>query len=367
MGKFYRKENTQEKKKKAVLLFFKSPSDSVLSRINDYLDSNNFENCGYYSDFELQITLQKLGSQTDFQKDLSERYPNQIIVIGTPEKGEVSQELLIALKLSQAVIKLIPVNFDLFTGLLQISSDKDLPHIRLYPNNLNIINKVLKYITNKSIAMVGLTMTLLLMPIIATFIKLTSKGPVFYKQKRLGKNAKPFYLYKFRTMIVSAEENGPQLSSDNDQRITPAGKILRYWHIDELPQFWNVFKGEMALVGPRPERPYFAKVLSREVPYYKIIYQEKPGLTSLWMIKFGYASSLSEMTDRLYYDIVYLNNPSFLMDLKILANTLRYIFLKTFYDPSPQRRIEREAQIRTLTGSKDPLVRWLSLKNKIQC
>ena len=365
MGNIYRQANQQDNTNNVVLLFFKRPSDSVLARIEDYLESNKLINCGYYSDFDLQVTFSKLGDKFDFHDDIVEKSPEQIIVVGTPERGEISQELLISLKLSQSVIKLIPVNFDLLTGLLQAKNEKDLPHIRLYPNHNNLANRILKSTFNKGIAFFGVVLTLILTPIIALFIKITSKGPVFYRQKRLGKQAKPFYLFKFRTMVVSAEDNGPQLSSENDPRITPAGRILRYWHIDELPQFFNILKGDMALVGPRPERPFFARVLSKEIPYYKIIYQEKPGLTSLGMIKFGYASSTREMTDRLYYDIVYLNNPSFIMDLKILAITFRYILLKTFYDPSPKRRIKREAQIRKFTNSNDPLVRWLSLKNKI--
>jgi lipopolysaccharide/colanic/teichoic acid biosynthesis glycosyltransferase len=289
---------------------------------------------------------------------------NELIVIGYPSRGEISNELLLTLKLSGAIIKLIPIDLSLLSGLIGINNLRDLPHIRLFPDKITSLHQFLKEVLTKASAVIGLLFTSILLPFIALLIKTTSSGPVFYSQKRLGKNAHPFTLYKFRTMEDFAEKDGPQLSGDEDKRITKAGKILRYWHLDELPQFWNLLKGDMALVGPRPERPFFARFLANKIPYYKIIYQQKPGLTSLGMIKYGYASSIEEMADRLYYDIVYLNNPSFWMDIKILLSTIRYIILKTFYDPSKERNIQREGNLKTLTESHDPLVWWLTLKNK---
>ncbi|WP_232526631.1 sugar transferase [Marinilabilia rubra] len=355
----------KKKKTTVFLLFFKTPSKIILERIEEYLESLNCSNYGYFGKEELPESFARLGGTTDFHTEILKNPPSQILIVGSPERNEISQELLVSLRLSRATIKLVPVKFDLFSSLIQVNKSNDLPHIRLLSNHKSLIDKSLKTIFNYAIALAGIFITTLVFPFMAIFIKATSKGPIFYKQKRLGLYAKPFYLYKFRTMYLSAEARGPQLSSDSDKRITTAGKILRYWHMDELPQFWNILKGDMALVGPRPERPHFAELLTNKIPYYKIIYQEKPGLTSLGMIKYGYASSVTEMTDRLYYDIVYLNNPTFLMDLKILANTVRYIFLKTFYDPSPKRKIKREAQIKTLTNSNEPLIRWLTLKSKI--
>lgn len=365
MGQVHRQATKRTEKNRVYLLFFQIPSGNILERIENFLRSGRYKKCRYFSEQDLAISIHRKGNFSDFQKEVIDKPPGQILIIGSPENEEVSQEFLVSLKLSGAVIKLIPVKFDLLSSLIQIKGSKDIPHIVLYPNQTNILNKLLKIVFNKLIALLGILFTLLVFPIIAIFIKSTSKGPIFYKQKRLGKNALPYSLIKFRTMYVSAEANGPQLSSDRDTRITKAGKILRYWHLDELPQFWNILKGDMALVGPRPERPYFAKMLTDQMPYYKLIYQEKPGLTSLGMIKYGYANTINEMTDRLYYDIVYLNNPSFIMDLKILVNTVRYIFLKTFYDPSHDRNKKREPQIKKISHSNEPLVRWLSLKNNI--
>ncbi|MDN5290389.1 MAG: hypothetical protein PWQ06_628 [Anaerophaga sp.] len=192
----------------------------------------------------------------------------------------------------------------------------------------SIIWKASNFLLDKVGAIIGLSITVLLLPLISILIKHSSKGPIIYKQTRLGKNGKPFILYKFRTMIQHAEKNGPTLSHATDDRITKAGHILRHLHLDELPQFWNVLKGDMSLVGPRPERPYFAEKLKKEAPEYNILLTTKPGLTSLGMIKYGYASNIEEMKERLKYDLLYLNDPSWFKNIKIIIETLLYITKK---------------------------------------
>ena len=158
--------------------------------------------------------------------------------------------------------------------------------------------------------------------IVAVLVKLDSKGPVFYRQQRVGYNGKLFTIYKFRTMISSAEEHGPALSSESDNRVTSLGRTLRKYRLDEIPQFWNVLKGDMALVGPRPERDFYLKKISEIAPQVAMIHQLKPGLTSWGMVKFGYASTVDQMVDRLAYDMIYLDNVSMLVDLKILIYTV---------------------------------------------
>lgn len=156
-------------------------------------------------------------------------------------------------------------------------------------------------------------------------VKLDSKGPVFYRQRRIGYHKKPFDIIKFRTMVVNAEDNGPALTVDNDPRVTKIGRVLRKFRIDELPQFWNVLKGEMSLVGPRPEREFFIKQIVERHPAYSLIHQVRPGITSWGMVKYGYASNIDEMIERLPYDLLYIENVSLGVDLKILFHTVKTV------------------------------------------
>lgn len=161
--------------------------------------------------------------------------------------------------------------------------------------------------------------------VIGLAIKIDSPGPVIYRQQRIGYRKKPFYILKFRSMRVDAETGGPSLSSLNDPRITRLGHYLRKYRIDELPQFINVLRGDMSLVGPRPEREYYIKRIVELAPYYTLLHQVRPGITSWGMVKYGYATSVDQMIDRLRYDLIYLDNISVLVDLKILFYTVNTV------------------------------------------
>lgn len=163
--------------------------------------------------------------------------------------------------------------------------------------------------------------------VIAISIKMDDGGPVFFTQERMGYRNRPFRIFKFRTMIPDAEKSGnPALSSDNDTRITKMGHFLRKYRLDELPQFLNVIRGEMSIVGPRPERRFFAEQIAAIAPYYHMIYQVRPGITSWGMVSYGYASTIDEMIERLRFDLIYLENISLTTDFKILLHTINTVF-----------------------------------------
>ena len=153
----------------------------------------------------------------------------------------------------------------------------------------------------------------------------TSEGPAIYRQERIGLHGRPFQILKFRTMKLHSEGEKPLLSGDNDPRITPVGAMLRKYRLDELPQMWNVLKGDMSIVGPRPERRYFINQIEQQAPYYCLLYKFRPGLTSWGPIKVGYTDTMEKMVRRLNYDIVYMENMSLLLDLKILFYTIGVI------------------------------------------
>jgi len=153
-------------------------------------------------------------------------------------------------------------------------------------------------------------------------VKLSSKGPILYSHERIGRYGKPFTIYKFRSMYVNAEINGPELSSKNDTRITKFGRFMRKSRLDEIPNFFNVIKGDMSLVGPRPERKYYIEKIVKRAPHYLHLLKVKPGITSWGQVKFGYAEDVDQMVKRLKYDMIYLDNMSLYVDIKIIIYTL---------------------------------------------
>jgi exopolysaccharide biosynthesis polyprenyl glycosylphosphotransferase len=220
-------------------------------------------------------------------------------------------------------MKIIPDLYDIVSGQARISSIYGLPLMEVKPQLMKpweeIAKRLLDFCFSFAIIVIGLPLWLL----IGLSIKLDSRGSIFYTQTRIGKNGKYFKLYKFRSMNKDAEKHsGPIWAGKNDQRVTSVGRILRKTHLDEVPQFINVFIGDMSLVGPRPERPFFVEKLSKEVPLYNHRHRVRPGITGWAQIKLKYDESVDDVRAKIKYDLFYIENISWRFDMKILLNTI---------------------------------------------
>ncbi len=244
-----------------------------------------------------------------------------IIAIETSEHDRISY-LLNTLAGKNIHIKIIPDLFDILSGTVKINHIISAAFIEIPPTVLSEWEIITKRWFDVALSMLAIAALFVPMLFIGLIIKLTSKGAIFYTQERIGQFGKPFRIIKFRSMYVDAEKEGPKLTSDKDNRITPIGHFIRKYRIDELPQFVNVIKGEMSIVGPRAERAFFAQQILQHAPYYKHVWKVKPGITSLGMVKYGYASSVEEMLKRLKFDILYIENMSLALDFKVMIYTV---------------------------------------------
>ena len=220
-------------------------------------------------------------------------------------------------------IKVIPSQFDWLKGSVDLSNVQGIPLVDITKSRISPWQMNVKRLFDVVFSLVALVLTL---PFMAIFCLMIGKKPIF-KQERIGQRGKPFYIYKLRSMRLDAEKDGPQLSSETDSRITPIGRFLRKYRIDELPQFYNVLKGDMSVVGPRPEREFYIKQIAQRAPYYYMLSKIKPGITSLGMVKYGYANTLEKMLVRVNFELLYLDKMSLAFDAKIMIYTIKTIFL----------------------------------------
>lgn len=245
-------------------------------------------------------------------------------IILAPEKSDEDNVLNLLYRLFPLgkPIKLSPDTINFMTSSIQLKDIYGYPLVDLTHSSMSESEKNIKRTIDVIASFITLIVLSPLFLFLAIRVKNDSKGPVFYRQERIGLKERPFQIIKFRTMRTDAEDSGPQLSSDDDPRVTKAGKIMRKYRLDELPQFWNVLKGEMSIVGPRPERKFFINKIIERAPYYTLLYQTRPGITSWGMVKYGYASHIDEMVERSKYDLLYISNMSILVDFKIMLYTV---------------------------------------------
>ena len=250
---------------------------------------------------------------------------NQLILAPQNHDDKKVMELLTILFPLDVPVKISPDTFSFVTSAIRLNDIYGEPFVDLTGPSMGESSKNIKRTFDVSFSLLLLLLFAPVYAFLALMVKFGSKGPVFYSQERIGRHQKPFKIYKFRTMVENAEAEGPQLSSDDDPRITKTGKWMRKYRLDELPQFWNVLKGDMSIVGPRPEREHFIGQIIKEAPYYALVCQVRPGITSWGMVKYGYASSVKQMVERTRYDLIYLANMSLSVDCKILIYTLKTV------------------------------------------
>jgi exopolysaccharide biosynthesis polyprenyl glycosylphosphotransferase len=248
-----------------------------------------------------------------------------IIALESSEHDEINR-IIYLLNKCNVIIKAIPDLHDILTGTVKINTIYRTPLIQISRDLMPVWQVNLKRTIDIIISMIVLIVFSPLIIFLVIGVKTSSKGPVLYKQERIGKNGKPFILYKFRSMYANAEKNGPELTRKDDARLTTFGKFMRNRKLDEIPNFINVLAGEMSLVGPRPERRYYIEQIVEKAPHFIHLLKVKPGITSWGQVKYGYAENVNEMIKRLDYDLLYIQNMSLLVDFQIIIYTFLTIF-----------------------------------------
>jgi exopolysaccharide biosynthesis polyprenyl glycosylphosphotransferase len=294
--------------------------------INEEISSGNkfvgFVNIRDRDHFKIGKYLPHLGPYKDLNKLIIDYKVEEVIIAIERSEIDTIDRIITELETSSVIIKVIPLMQDIIFGSVKVTGIFHTPLIEISPDLMPGWQQSLKRLIDIVASFIAIIILLPFYIFTAIGVKLSSPGPILFSQQRVGHRGKPFKMHKFRSMYVDAEKNGPQLSSDNDPRITRFGLFIRKVRLDEIPQFFTVLFGDMSLVGPRPERKYYIDQIVRRAPHYRLLLKVKPGITSWGQVKFGYASNVDEMIERLRYDILYIENMSLAMDFKILIYTV---------------------------------------------
>lgn len=272
------------------------------------------------------VGVPRLGKWYDLRALIPQYGVEEAIIAVESSEHEHIGRMINELEGTQVRIKIIPDMYDIVAGSVKMTSIFGAPLIEVNPQIMPAWQFAIKRAMDVCCSVLALLLLSPLLLAIACLVRFSSPGPVLFRQERIGLRGKPFRIIKFRSMYADAERAGPQLSSEEDPRITPIGRRLRRTRMDELPQFWNVLIGEMSLVGPRPERQHFIDRIMAVAPHYRHLHKVRPGITSWGQVKFGYAENVDQMVRRLKYDILYIENMSLAVDLKILAYTILIVF-----------------------------------------
>ena len=311
---------------KTVMIGSNENAVDVYMDIREQKNSSGHEILGFINvhqkdHYQLQDHITHLGGHENMEAILRDLRVEEVIIALEPSEHGKIGDIVNRLSLLDIRVSAIPSMTDILTGKVRSTTIFGTPLLEVTHELMPAWQQNVKQMFDIIIAVITLILLLPLIIFLAVGVKLSSPGPIFYKQQRVGRYGKVFRIHKFRSMYHNAEENGPELSSRHDPRVTRFGQFMRRHRLDEIPNFINVLKGEMALVGPRPEREYFIKKITEEAPHYIHLHKVKPGITSWGQVKYGYAENVQEMIKRLRYDILYIENMSLFVDLKILFYT----------------------------------------------
>lgn len=274
------------------------------------------------NDPPLQKYLPILGNHIQLRDIIKKYEVEEVILAIENNEHKMISDIITELDDSEILIKVIPDMHDILLGSVKLSAIFEAPLIQISHDLMPAWQKSIKRFLDIVASVFVLTIFSPMYLFTALGVKFTSKGPIFYSHERIGMHGKPFMMHKYRSMYVDAEKNGPQLSSKYDSRITPFGRFMRKVRLDEIPQFFNVLKGDMSLVGYRPERQFFIEQITMEAPHYRLLLKIKPGITSWGQVKYGYAETVEQMIERLKYDLLYIENMSLAVDFKIMIYTV---------------------------------------------
>lgn len=284
-----------------------------------------FVNVKKYEKYKMSNYLPHMGDLSQIHKIIAEHKVEEVIIALESQEHELLKKIINRLEATNVVIKVIPDMYDILTGMVKMTSIIGTPLIQISHDLMPTWEENLKRVLDILISVFALIVLSPVYLFLAIGVKISSPGPIIYSHERIGRYGKPFSIYKFRSMQKDAEKNGPALSMNDDSRITRFGLMMRKMRFDELPQFYNVLIGDMSIVGPRPERQYYIDQIVKKAPHFYHLQKVRPGITSWGQVKFGYASNVPEMIERLKYDILYIENMSLLIDFKILIYTIKTV------------------------------------------
>ncbi len=304
-----------------ALRIFQDIENQPLSPGNKFV---GYVDAGVVEENLLQAHLPHLGNYKDLKRIIEEYKVEEVIIAFERSEANAIEPIISEIEDCSVVVKIAPVMQDILLGTVRTSSIYT-PLIEVSTDLMPAWQKVVKRIMDIVISAIAIIILAPVFIFTAIMVKRSSPGPILFRQERVGLQGRKFKMIKFRSMYADAEKTGPQLSCKSDPRITPWGRIMRQYRLDEIPQFFTVLKGDMSLVGPRPERQYYIDQIVERMPHYKLLQKVKPGITSWGQVKYGYAENVDQMIERAKFDLIYLENMSIATDIKILVYTIMIV------------------------------------------